>query len=251
MTGADIGLCIPTYNERATIGPVLEGISKSLAGARYTVCVVDDGSSDGTAEIVEERSRQDSRIALLKRRKVGPGCRRGAASRAGMDWLLGNTSHSFLCDFDADGSNRPEELLQGAKLVSGKGVDVVIASRYISGALVEGRPWIRIAGSRIYNLALRALMDWRIRDYSTSFRIYRRSAAALLQGFVPLYDTPTYLIEMMAIWLSHGLRIIEIPTVYDERRSGASKVIPMDFLRGAAGCLRVGLAYRVGRFRPR
>jgi hypothetical protein len=96
---------------------------------------------------------------------------------------------------------------------------------------------------------LRGLMNRRIHDYSNTFRIYRRSAAELLPRFAPLYDTPVYLVEMMAIWLSQGVRIIEMPTTYCERVNGASKVVPGDFLRGAVGAVHVGLAYRAGRFR--
>src|SRR6185437_8803943 len=188
------------------------------------------------------RSREDPRIVLLQRKKSGPGCRRGAATRAGVAWLLENTSHAYFTDVDADGAHRPVEVALGIALAESSGADVVIASKYVPGAVVTGRPFARRAGSRGYNLVLRALMGWSIRDYSNSFRLYRREAARLLLRFEPTYDTPTYLIEMMAIWLSHGLRVVE-------RRSGSSKVIPSDFLRGALGAVRVGLAYRAGRFR--
>jgi dolichol-phosphate mannosyltransferase len=245
----DIGLCVPVLNERAALGPLFDHIGRVLDGGRYTICVVDDGSTDGTIELVEERARQDPRIVLLKRKKTAPGCRRGAASRAGLEWLLSHTSHTLFSDVDADGANRPEELLQAAEVSARARADVVIASKYVPGAVVTGRPFARRAGSRAYNATLRALLSWQVHDYSNSFRIYRRSAAELLQQFTPLYDTPVYLIEMVAIWLSHGLRIVEIPTVYRERATGASKVIPGDFLRGAAGAIRVGFAYRAGRFR--
>ncbi len=245
----DVGVCVPVLNERAVIGSLFDDISCSLAGGRYTICVVDDGSTDGTVELVEERSRRDPRIALIKRRKTGGGCRRGAASRAGRDWLLANTSHAFLSDVDADGANRPSELLDATALASSLPADVVILSKYVRGAVVTGRPLFRRAGSRAYSMTLRALIDPRIHDYSNSYRLYRREAATLLQRFHPMYDTPVYLVEMVAIWLSHGLRIAELPTDYRERETGASKVIPADFLRGAAGAVRVGLAYRAGRFR--
>jgi len=245
----DIGLCIPVLNERAALGTLFDDIAAALAGGKYTICVVDDGSTDGTVELVEERARQDPRIVLLKRRKTAPGCRRGGASRAGMEWLLAQTSHPLFADVDADGAHRPEELVRGAALAATAPADVVIASKYVAGAVVIGRPLLRRAGSRAYNLMLRGLMEWRIHDYSNTFRIYRREAAVLVQRFTPLYDTPVYLVEMMAIWLAHGSRIVEMPTTYRERRSGASKVVPGDFLRGAAGALRVGLSYRAGRFR--
>jgi dolichol-phosphate mannosyltransferase len=245
----DVGICVPVLNEREALGTLFDDIASTFAGGRYTVCVVDDGSTDGTRDLVRERARTDPRIALLERRKSGPGCRRGGASRAGLEWLLANGTHAFHADVDADGAHRPDEVVRGIETADARGADVVIASKYVPGAVVRGRPFARRAGSRAYNLMLRALMDWRIRDYSNTFRIYRRRAAELVPAFAPLYDTPVYLVEMMAIWLSHGMRIVEMPTTYDERQSGTSKVVAGDFLRGAAGAARVGLAYRAGHFR--
>lgn len=251
MTGRiDIGVCIPVLDEVACLGRLMDDLGECLGGGRYTICVVDDGSADGTVELVERRAREDDRIRLLKRRKTRPGCRRGGASRAGMEWLLANTDHAFFSDVDADGANRPDELLRAVAVAAREDADVVIASKYVAGSVVTGRPLARRAGSRAYNLALRVLLDPRIRDYSNSFRVYRRAAAELLARYQPLYDTPVYLVEMLAIWLANGLSIVEMSTRYRERRSGASKVVPIDLLRGAAGAVHVGLAYRTGRFRP-
>ncbi|MDX2166788.1 MAG: glycosyltransferase [Deltaproteobacteria bacterium] len=245
----DVAVCVPVLNERAALGALFDDIESTFAGGRYTVCVVDDGSTDGTRELVRERARSDRRFVLLEREKSGPGCRRGGASRAGLEWLIANTTHAFHTDVDADGAHRPEEVVRGIEVAAAQSADVIIASKYVAGAVVRGRPFARRAGSRAYNLMLRGLMDWRIHDYSNTFRIYRRSAAELIPRFAPLFDTPVYLVEMVAVWLSHGLRIVEIPTTYIERSLGASKVVPGDFLRGAAGAARVGLAYRAGRFR--
>ncbi len=245
----DIGLIVPVLNEQTNLGALLGRLATVLAGGRYTICIVDDGSIDGTVELVEKRARHDQRVVLLQRSKTGSGCRRGGASRAGLSWLLANTTHAQFADVDADGANRPEEVVQGIDLLATTDADVVIASKYVGGAVVTGRPVVRRLGSRIYNLTLRALIDWSIRDYSNTFRIYRRAAAQLLERFDPLYDTPVYMVEMVAIWRSHGLRIVEMPTIYRERRVGTSKVVAGDFLRGAAGGVRVGLAYRAGRFR--
>jgi len=251
VESADVGLCLPVLNECAALGALFDEVEASLGRGSYTICVIDDGSVDGTRELVEERAKSDGRIALLKHRKSGPGCSRGGASRSGMRWLLANTSHGFYADIDADGANRPEEILRGIAAAEAAGADVVIASKYVPGAIVTGRPIVRRAGSRAYNLLLRTLMEWRIHDYSNTFRIYRRAAADLLPRVEPLYDTPVYLVEMLAIWLSNGLRIIEMPTIYRERRSGASKVVVGDFVRGAAGAVRVAMAYRTGYFRAR
>lgn len=245
----DIGLVVPVLNERAAMGPLLDSVAVALARGQYTVCIVDDGSTDGTIPYVESRAGEDSHIVLLKRQKTRSGCRRGAASRAGMEWLLANRSHTFHADVDADGANRPIELIRGVEVADERQADVVIAAKYVAGSEVIGRPLARRVGSRGYSLMLRALIDPNIHDYSNSFRVYRRSAAEILARHTPRFDTPVYLVEMLAVWKAHGLKIAEMPTIYRERETGASKVVPADALRGAAGAVAVGLAYRAGRFR--
>jgi hypothetical protein len=119
-----------------------------------------------------------------------------------------------------------------------------VRAAQVSGHVVWGRPLMRRLGSRIYNAMLRLLMRRGIRDYSNSYRFYNRQAAEVLLRFPATYSTPVYLIEMMAIWLSNGFRVVERPTRYVERRSGASKVTLVDIGRGFAGALRVGLRFR-------
>lgn len=246
---ADIGVCIPVLNEHAVLGGLLDELRDTLGQSRYSICIVDDGSVDGTRELVRARASQDRRIFLLERTKTRPGCRRGGASRAGLGWLLANTTHAYFCDLDADGANRPSEILTLSAVARREAADVVIASKYVPGAVVTGRPLLRRFASRAYSGGLRVLLGGGIRDFSNSFRVYRREAAAKVMQANLAYDTPTYLIEMLAVWLSHGLRVVEVPTQYHERRTGASKVIPSDLLRGALGAVHVGMRYRFGTYR--
>ena len=246
---ADIGICIPVLNEHAVLGALLDDLRASLSPGRYTLCIVDDGSVDGTRELVRARAAQDPRIFLLERRKTRPGCRRGGASRAGLEWLLANTDHAFFCDLDADGANQPSEISSLLAHARREAADVVIASKYVAGAVVTGRSLLRRFASRGYSGGLRILLGRHVHDFSNSFRVYRRDAAAKVVQANLAYDTPTYLIEMLAVWLSHGLRVVEVPTQYHERRTGASKVIPSDLLRGAVGAVHVGVRYRLGAYR--
>jgi dolichol-phosphate mannosyltransferase len=162
---------------------------------------------------------------------------------------LANTAHAFFCDLDADGANQPSEILSLASVARREAADVVIASKYVPGAVVTGRPLLRRFASRGYSGGLRLVLGGGIRDFSNSFRVYRRDAASQVVQASLAYDTPTYLIEMLAVWLSHGLRVVEVPTQYHERRTGASKVIASDLLRGALGAVHVGLRYRLGAYR--
>jgi dolichol-phosphate mannosyltransferase len=251
MTGwtPDAGLCVPVLNERESLAPLLEEIAAALEWGRYTVCIVDDGSTDGTAELALGAAARDPRIVLLRRPRGGSGCRRGGASRAGLEWLLANTQHPVFVDFDADGANNPRELVAGIRQVALLGADVAIASKYVAGSRVLGRPLLRRLGSRVYNGLLRLLMEPGVRDYSNSYRFYSRSAAQLLSRLRPRYESPVYLVEMLAVWLAEELKVVELPTVYGVRRGGESKVVLRDFSEGFAGAIRVGWLYRQGRYR--
>ncbi|MBI5240933.1 MAG: glycosyltransferase [Elusimicrobia bacterium] len=245
----DAGLCVPVLDERDSLGPLLGEIAAALEGARYTVCLVDDGSTDGTAELVRAAAERDPRIVLLQRPRGGPGCRRGGASRAGLEWLLSHTGHRVFVDLDADGANDPGELAAGIRQVDAGGADVAIASKYVAGSRVAGRPLLRRLGSRLYSGLLRLLMGSAVRDFSNSYRFYSRAAAELLLRVPPRYEGPVYLAEMLAVWLSAGLRVVELPPVYGARRGGASKVTLGDAVAGFAGAVHVGWLYRRGFYR--
>lgn len=243
-----VAICIPTYNECENIENHLNKIRHVLASTQHTICIVDDGSTDGTLEIVKNYASIHEGIILLERKKSGPGCQRGAATRAGLERLFSDSEHEIFVDLDADGSQRPEELLHGISLIQSGACDVAIASKYIPGAVVRHRPILRNIGSRLYNTLLRSLMQPTILDYSNSYRFYSREAAACILKFVPRYTTPVYLIEMMAIWLSNGFRVVEFPTVYEPRAGGQSKVVLSDVIRGFSGALAVALRYRSGHY---
>ena len=247
----DAGICVPVLDERQSVAPILAEIAAALRGGRYTICVVDDGSQDGTVEIVRLAAERDARIVLLQRPRRGRGCRRGGASRAGLEWLLAHTDHGVFVDFDADGANEPGELAAGIRQVAVLGADVAVASKYLPGSRVTDRPWLRRLASRAYSALLRLLISPRIRDYSNSYRFYSRQAAHLLFQFQPRYESPVYMVEMMAAWLAQGLRVVELPTAYGSRRGGESKVALRDFVSGLVGALRVGWLYRRGRYRIR
>jgi dolichol-phosphate mannosyltransferase len=244
-----VAICIPILNERRHIERTLSEIDRELHDRPYTVCLVDDGSTDGTIEIVRGWSAQHPGCVLLQRQKRGPGCQRGAASRAGLEWLVAHTDGEVFVDLDADGAQRPAELRPGADLVRSGACDVAIASKYTGGSKVVGRPLTRRIGSRLYGRMLRGLMRPEIRDYSNTFRFYNRRAAEAVLRFTPAYTTPVYMVEMLAIWLANGFRVVEVPTVYEERADGNSKVTFSDAWPGFAGAFDVARRFRRGEYR--
>ena len=116
---------MPTYNERANIESTAARIRRAVPDAG--LLVVDDNSPDGTGEIADKLTAEDSHIHVLHRTgKAGL----GAAYLAGFRWALGE-GYDVLVEMDADGSHQPEQL--PALLAALSGADRVIGSRWVPG----------------------------------------------------------------------------------------------------------------------
>jgi dolichol-phosphate mannosyltransferase len=245
----NVGISIPVLNERDNIKKTIIDIDQELEGIDYTICIVDDGSKDGTLEVISDLIRVNSRIKLLSRVKERYGCQRGAASRLALEWLFANTSSTVFVDLDADGAHSPSELMHGAKQICLLNYDVAIASKYLYGSEVIGRTVTRRFISYFYSMLARLAFDGRIRDYSNGYRFYSRRASETWLRFAPSYTSPVYLLEMLVTWIANDFRIIEIPTVYVERSDGKSGVKFIDLVKGFLGTVNIAMNYRAGHYR--
>ena len=244
-------IILPILNEIANIGPLLDQIDNALVGRDYTVGMVDDGSTDGTIAYLEERMRRpEHRLFLICRKKTRRSSQRGAALWTLLRWGLANTRHEIFIEMDGDLSHRPEELLEGIRLVAEQQCDVAIASKYVTGSQVVNRPIGRRLISRVCSIAVAALLSPRVRDYSNGYRFYTRSAARLVADHKIRYGSPIYLSEVLALWLRHGLRVQEFPTTYIGRNEGVSNLRMMDLWKAAIAVFEISLRYHVLGFPP-
>jgi dolichol-phosphate mannosyltransferase len=231
-------------NEIANIGELLRRIAAALQGIPYTIGIVDDGSTDGTIEYLQDRLKApDHHLHLICRKKTLRASQRGKALRTLMLWGLENTGHQVFVEIDGDLSHRPEEFHEGIGLVSADGFDVAIASKYQLGSQVINRPAGRRLVSRLCSIAVGLLLSRRIRDYSNGFRFYTRAAARLAAGHAYRYGSPIYLSEILALWLRNGLRIVEFPSIYVGRNEGVSKLRIADLLKAAIAIFEISARY--------
>ena len=243
---------LPVLNEIANIEPLLDRIEGQLAGMPFTIGIVDDGSTDGTIEYLRRRmDRPDHRLHLICRKKRHRASQRGAALRTLVLWGLENTHHDVFVEMDGDLSHRPEELMEGIGLLTSRRCDVAIASKYLPGSKVVNRPWGRRMVSRICSIAVGVLISPRIRDYSNGFRFYTREAARLVAEHKIRYGSPIYLSEVLALWLSSGMRIEEFPTTYVGRNEGVSKLRVSDLVKAAIAIFEIALRFHLRTFGPR
>jgi dolichol-phosphate mannosyltransferase len=244
-------ILLPVLNEIANVGRLLDQIERALAGSSYTIGILDDGSTDGTVQYLQERMRRpDHHLFLLCRKKTARSSQRGAALLTLLRWGLANTGHEIFIEMDGDLSHRPEELLEGIRLVADQHCDVAIASKYVDGSKVTNRPIGRRMISRVCSVAVAALLSPHVRDYSNGFRFYTRAAARLVAGHKIRYGSPIYLSEVLALWLQHGLRVREFPTTYVGRNEGVSNLRMLDLLKAGITVFEISLRYHLLGFGP-
>jgi dolichol-phosphate mannosyltransferase len=207
---------VPTYNESASINELL---CRALeADPRVDVLVVDDGSPDGTAQLVRALMTTEQRLHLLERSaKQGL----GMAYRAGFDWGLARL-YDVLIEMDADLSHPPEKL--PALLDGLSDADVVIGSRYVPGGQTINWSSARAALSRAGNAYVRLALGLPVHDATAGFRAYRRAVLRTLAMDTVQSNGYCFQVEMAHRAWQEGFRIIETPITFTDRVAGESKM---------------------------
>lgn len=233
---------VPTYNERDNL-PVLVRDIMRVPGTE--VMVLDDQSPDGTGEVADALTGEfPGRVTVLHR--TG---QRGL----GVSYLDGfkralATDADFVCQMDADLSHDPKYLPELIAAAAG-GADLVIGSRYLNGISVVNWPLRRIILSSFANFYIRTITGLQVRDCTTGYRCWRREALATLPLERIVSDGYAFLLDVTFMAADMGLRIVESPIIFVERRQGASKLSTGVLLESLFTPWK--LILRHGRIRPR
>ena len=211
-----VAVVIPALNEAGKIGRVLDKFPRD---PRFEAIVVDDGSTDGTAE--EARANG---AAVVIRREVRGGV--GSAIRDG--WLCGMArERPYLALLSGDDQHEPAELVAALEALEAAGADYVQGSRWRAGGRVVGATGGRGLGTRIYSLAFSLLSGRRVSDATNGFRIFRASILAdprldIEQSWLDSYDLEPYVLYKA---IRGGYRVIEHPcTVIYHAKEGYTKM---------------------------
>jgi glycosyltransferase involved in cell wall biosynthesis len=207
---------IPTYNEAESIDELVRQVL--TADERVDALVVDDGSPDGTAGIVEKVMLDEPRLRLLERpAKEGL----GSAYRAGFHWGL-ERSYDVLVEMDADFSHPPDRLTE---LLDALGAaDVAIGSRYVHGGRTVGWSLIRRVISKVGNTYVRLMLGLPVRDATAGFRAYRHVVLRVLAVEATASNGYCFQVEMAHRAWQEGFRVVEVPITFTERVTGISKM---------------------------
>ena len=223
---------VPTYNEAENIDDLVRAILALPGGLR--VLVIDDDSPDGTWRIVAEMARNEERLELLHRVDDRG---RGSAGREGFLRAL-SAGADAVVEMDADFSHHPDHIPELLRPLA-EGADLVLGSRAVSGGQDIGRPWWRVAVTRLANAYIRLVLGVSVKDCNSGFRCFR--AEALRRAGIEKVEArgPDIVQELLFRCHRAGLAIREVPIRFVERERGASTLTFRTLLRGYFAVLRL------------
>ncbi len=209
-------ICLPTYDERENLAPILQAIHAVVPDV--DVLVVDDDSPDGTGRLADELASRDPRVKVLHRAaKQGL----GRAYLAGFAWAI-ERGYGLVLEMDADFSHDPRHL--PALLAASRSADVVLGSRYVPGGGTENWGLGRRLISRGGSLYARTVLRVPVRDLTSGFKCFRREVLEALDLGSVECSGYAFQIELTYRALRRGFRVVEIPIVFADRRVGRSKM---------------------------
>lgn len=210
---------IPTYNEIDNISAMVDKVL-SLS-ENFDLLIIDDGSPDGTADVVKEKQIVFSeRLHLIERSgKLGL----GTAYITGFKWAL-EKNYDYIFEMDCDFSHNPDDLSRLYQSAINDKADVVIGSRYIKGVNVVNWPMGRVLMSYFASYYVRFITRMPFRDTTAGFKCYHQSVLKTIELDRIHFMGYAFQIEMkFAAWKS-GFTLIEIPIIFYDRTQGQSKM---------------------------
>ncbi len=226
-------VALATYNEIDNLPSLVDEIHRVLPEA--DVLVVDDNSPDGTGQWCNERARTDLWLKCLHRSgKQGLGSATLAAMRSALDGR-----YDVLVTMDADWSHDPQYL--PVLIHATEDANVALGSRYCTGGAIEGWPLHRRVLSRSANALTRLLLRVPVRDTSGAFRAYRIEALRKIDLANVRSTGYAYLEEI--VWHLHraGIKLVEVPITFHQRRAGKSKINLQEAVGKLRTLVRLGL----------
>lgn len=213
-----IRIIIPTYNEAENIMPLITEVLGAMPeGAR--ILVIDDGSPDGTADLVRSFMAGDSRVSMMTRSgKLGM----GSAYQAAFRRALNEGGDDVIVTMDADFSHNPRYI---PELVAAcQDHDLVVGSRYVKGGAIEHWEFWRRLLSWGGNLYVRMITGSPIRDNTAGFSCMRADFLRRVPFERVRATGYAWWFELRMMFRRRGARITEIPITFTERRLGQSKI---------------------------
>lgn len=225
---------IPTYNEKENISNILHAVFN--LNEDFHVLVIDDGSPDGTAQIVKDLQTKFPGQLFIEERKGKLGL--GTAYIHGFKWGIAH-NYQFIFEMDADFSHNPNDLPRLYNACKNEGADLAIGSRYTKGGGVVNWPADRIALSKGGSLYTRIITWMPVKDPTAGFMCYRKEVLETIDLDKIAFVGYAFQIEMKFATWKLGFKIKEVPIIFQDRTYGISKMNKGIVKEGILGVLKL------------
>ena len=229
---------IPTYNEKENIEAIIKAVMDLPIA--FNVLVIDDGSPDGTADIVKGLMAGPfkDRVFLIERSgKLGL----GTAYIAGFKWAIEHKAE-YIFEMDADFSHNPQDLLKLYDACANDSADLAIGSRYVTGVNVVNWPMGRVLMSYFASKYVRFVLGVDIHDTTAGFVAYRRHTLETIELDKIRFKGYAFQIEMKFTAAKCGAKIKEVPIIFVNRVLGTSKMSGGIFSEALLGVIRLKIS---------
>ena len=231
MSGALV--IIPTYNEKENIDRMVRTVFSLPAD--FHLLIVDDGSPDGTADIVKGLMAEYEGKLHIEERSGKLGL--GTAYIHGFKWGL-NKSYEYFFEMDCDFSHNPQDLIRLYEAAK-SGADVAIGSRYVKGGKVDNWPMGRILMSYFASVYVRLVLWMNVMDTTAGFKCYRRVVLEAIDLDDVQFIGYAFQIEMKYRAWKKKYKLVEVPITFTDRIAGASKMSTGIFKEAFIGVIQM------------
>ena len=231
---SDSIVIIPTYNEKENIEKMIRKVFSLPKD--FHLLIVDDGSPDGTAEIVKNLKEEFSGRLFIEERKGKLGL--GTAYIHGFKLSL-KKSYQYIFEMDCDFSHNPEDLINLYDACAKDGFDVSVGSRYVKGGSVKNWTYERIFLSYFASWYVRIILGISLRDTTAGFKCYKRKVLETIKLDEIKFIGYAFQIEMKYTALRLGFKIKEVPITFIDRVEGVSKMSTKIFKEAFMGVFQM------------
>lgn len=232
---SDSVVIIPTYNEKENIELIVRAVF-DLPKA-FDILIVDDGSPDGTADIVRQLQKEFKGSLHMVERKGKLGL--GTAYIRGFQWSL-EQGYDYIFEMDADFSHPPKDLLRLYDACSLDGADLAIGSRYVNNVVnVVNWPIGRVLMSYFASIYVRLVTGLKIFDTTAGFKCYTKKVLQTIELDKVMFKGYAFQIEMKFTAWKCGFTIKEVPIVFSNRELGVSKMNGGIFNEAVVGVVKL------------
>lgn len=242
---SDSLVIIPTYNEKENIERIVRKVF-SLSHS-FDILIVDDGSPDGTADIIKNLHKEFNGLYIQERSgKLGL----GTAYIHGFKWAL-KKDYQFIFEMDADFSHDPDDLLRLYDACKNNGKDLAIGSRYTNGVNIVNWPMSRLLMSFFASKYVKFITGLPVNDSTAGFICYRRQVLEIIDLANIRFVGYAFQIEMKFKTWKSGFDIFEVPVIFTDRKEGHSKMDTSIFFEAFIGVIQLKIISLFTKFKQK